>query len=221
MRITVKNVLLYIIGNLIVSIGIYMMIMSKIGVGSWDAVFHNTATLLNSKFWIFNLAFNSLFLLIVLIYRKSFKSLSILVTIGLQTLFLAIWEDFVFKNFALDNMTLQIVLFILAILVIPVGLNFIIISSLPKMIYDEMTFVLMDITKIKSFGIVRIGFEVLAVTIAIIVGLIAGIGLGQVGPGTIIMTFLLGPLIDLYLKFFRRFEDKLEPISEPSSTITT
>lgn len=221
MRITTKNVLLYILGNIIVSLGIYLMIVSKIGVGSWDAVFHNTATLLSSKFWIFNLAFNSLFLIFVMVYRKSFESITILITIAIQTAFLALWEDIVFKGFVLDNLTIQISFFAFAILVIPVGLNFIIISSLPKMIYDEMTFVLMDITKIKSFGIVRIGFEVLAVTIAIIVGLIAGIGLGQVGPGTIIMTFLLGPLIDLYLKFFRRFEDKLEPISEPSSTITT
>lgn len=213
MRITVKNVLLYVTGNLIVSIGIYMMILSKIGVGSWDAVFHNTATLLNSKFWVFNLAFNSLFLIIVLIYRKSFKSLSILVTIGIQTLFLALLEDIIFKNIVLDNLTIQIFFFTLAILVIPIGLNLIIISSLPKMIYDEMTFVLMDITNIQNFGVVRIGFEVFAVTLAIIIGLIAQIGLGQVGIGTIIMTFLLGPLIDFYLKFFQRFEDNLSTIN--------
>lgn len=209
MRITVKNVLLYIFGNLIVSVGIYMMILSKIGVGSWDAVFHNTATLLNSKFWIFNLAFNALFLIIVLIYRKSLKYLSILVTIAIQTLFLALLEDVIFKNIVLNSLTTEIIFFTFAMLVIPVGLNLIIISSLPKMIYDEMTFVLMDITKIKNFGVVRIGFEVFAVTLAIIIGLIANIGLGQVGVGTLIMTFLLGPLIDFYLKFFRRFEDNL------------
>lgn len=130
-------------------------------------------------------------------------------TIAIQTLFLALLEDVIFKNIVLNSLTTEIIFFTFAMLVIPVGLNLIIISSLPKMIYDEMTFVLMDITKIKNFGVVRIGFEVFAVTLAIIIGLIANIGPGQVGVGTLIMTFLLGPLIDFYLKFFRRFEDNL------------
>lgn len=208
MRITKKNLMLYLVGNLIVSFGIYFMVVSSVGIGPWDTVFENLNIITGLGFWFFNLVFNIIFLTFVILYRRSFEYISIAVTIVIQTVFLFFWEKFVFNGYSVDNLAIQITYFTLAILIIPVGLNFIIISSLPKMIYDEMTFVLMDILKSENFGVVRIAFEIIAVLTGLVISLLSGHGIGTLGIGTLVMTFTLGPLINLYLKFFRKFEDK-------------
>lgn len=208
MRVSFKNILLYFLGNLITTFGVNLMLKANVGIGPWDTVFENLKALTNIQFWVFNLIFNFIFLTIVIIYRKSFKSLNIILTILVQALFLFVWEGFIFKNYFPDNLIIRTTLFITSLLLIPLGLNLIIISTFPVLIYEELTFVLMDITKINNFGIVRIGFEALGVTIGLLISLLSSQTIGSIGIGTLVMTFLLGPLINFYLKFFIRFGDK-------------
>ena len=62
----------------------------------------------------------------------------------------------------------------------------------------------MEITRINNFGLVRIGFEVFALMLALLLSFLAGAGIGQVGIGTVLVTLTIGPLINLFLNLYKK-----------------
>jgi len=71
-------------------------------------------------------------------------------------------------------------------------------------VFDEFTLAMMRMFKTKNLVKTRVIIEISAVLTALIIGLLAGIGLGQIRLGTIIFSLSVGSILKLYLKFFER-----------------
>lgn len=207
MVINLKNVSMYLLGLVIMSLGVTLMKLTNIGLGSWDAVIHNFSYILKIPMGIGSLIVNVLLLSFVMIYRKSFKYITVIIPILINMLFLLFWGDFVFVNVVFNTLWSRIGFFIVSLLLLPLSLALMIKSTLPKMIYDEITFILIELFKAKNFGFVRLGFEIFALLLAMVFGLIAGNILMQVGPGTILVTLSLGNLINIFLKLLKYEEN--------------
>lgn len=211
MKINLKNIVLYLLGLVLMSFAVVIMKKTLLGMGAWDAVIVNTQTILNIKLGYASLIINILLLSFVVIYKRSFKNITVIIPIAINTLLLNIWDSYVFNNLEFTSLLSKTISYGLGIILLPFGLSLIIYSGLPKMIYDELTFVLMEIFKIKHFGIIRLGFEVTGLIIAMILGLIGGDILMQIGISTLVVTLLMGPLIDFFLKVFK-YEQKQEVV---------
>lgn len=211
MKINLKNIVLYLLGLVLMSFAVVIMKKTLLGMGAWDAVIINTQTILNIKLGYASLIINILLLSFVVIYKRSFKNITVIIPIAINTLLLNIWDSYVFNNLEFTSLLSKTISYGLGIILLPFGLSLIIYSGLPKMIYDELTFVLMEIFKIKNFGIIRLGFEVTGLIIAMILGLIGGDILMQIGISTLVVTLLMGPLIDFFLKVFK-YEQKQEVV---------
>lgn len=211
MKINLKNIVLYLLGLVLMSFAVVIMKKTLLGMGAWDAVIINTQTILNIKLGYASLIINILLLSFVVIYKRSFKNITVIIPIAINTLLLNIWDSYVFNNLEFTSLLSKTISYGLGIILLPFGLSLIIYSGLPKMIYDELTFVLMEIFKIKHFGIIRLGFEVTGLIIAMILGLIGGDILMQIGISTLVVTLLMGPLIDFFLKVFK-YEQKQEVV---------
>lgn len=211
MKINLKNIVLYLLGLVLMSFAVVIMKKTLLGMGAWDAVIINTQTILNIKLGYASLIINILLLSFVVIYKRSFKNITVIIPIAINTLLLNIWDSYVFNNLEFTSLLSKTISYGLGIILLPFGLSLIIYSGLPKMIYDELTFVLMEIFKIKNFGILRLGFEVTGLIIAMILGLIGGDILMQIGISTLVVTLLMGPLIDFFLKVFK-YEQKQEVV---------
>lgn len=195
---------IYVLGMLVLSFAVTLILRSGLGSGSWDAFNANFSELTKGKISIGRASqiTGLFFLTIILLYRRQPKYLLSLVPIFISGFFIDLWNLVILKNFILSNIYLQILGFIGGTLLLPLGLSIMIQSKLATMVYDEITYILVDVTKMKSFAIVRIFFELFAIVLAIIFGLIAGIGLGEVNLGTVIISFFLGPIITMWNNIF-------------------
>lgn len=203
MTINIKNILLYFIGITLMALSVVLMKETNIGLGSWDAVIVNLQEIIKIDIGYVSVIVNFFLVTFVIVYKRNFKYLLVFIPVIINMFVLNFWDTIVFKDFVLTTLFSRISVFALSTLLLPFGLSLIIISSLPKMIYDEVTFILMDIFKIKSFGVSRLGLEIFALILAMILGLIGSTIFNQIHVGTIIVTFSIGPLINLYLKLFK------------------
>lgn len=200
------KIILYLMGLFILGLAISIVLRTKIGSGAWDAVSFNFHMLTNQKITVGTAGqiIGITLLTIILIYRRKLKYAFTLIPILITGFFIDLWNLIILKNFFINALYAQILFFILAVFLLPFALSLMIQSGLSSMVFDEFTYLLMDILKSKSFTKVRIGFEIFAIVLAITFGLIAGGQLYEVKYGTIVMAFTIGPLIDIYLNLFKK-----------------
>lgn len=111
-----------------------------------------------------------------------------------------IWDIFLFGSWEPNILFLRLLSFVIGLFVLPLGLSLIIMTKFPAMVFDEFTFIMMEIFNVKSFMKVRWGIEVFAMILATIFGFLASIGFGSVNMGTLLISLTIGPLIQWYLK---------------------
>lgn len=192
--------LLYTLGMFIVGFSVSIILRTKIGSGAWDAVNYNLHMLLKQKITVGEASqiIGVTLLIIILLYRRKAKYLITLIPILIMGFIIDLWNLIILKNITLDTLFLQILFFFFMLFLLPFGLAIIIKSDLSSMVFDEMTFVLIDLFKVKSFSKVRISFEIFAVLLAALFGLIAGGQLYEVKYGTVIFAITIGPLVHFY-----------------------
>lgn len=206
MKINLKNILIYFIGLNAVSIGVILTLKTNLGQGSWDAVNFGLSELIHIKLGYASMIINALLLLFITIYRRSFKYINTIIPIILNGLLINFYEYVVFNDFVGSDSLLKYLYLVIGAILLPLGLSLLIISTLPRMIFDEITEALMEITRINNFGLVRISFEVFALMLALLLSFLAGAGIGQVGIGTVLVTLTIGPLINLFLNLYKRLD---------------
>lgn len=217
-KLTPKNIVLYVLGFLIIGLGVIIMERSNLGVGAWDATNFNLNIMLN-KLLSLNFTISkgttslilSFILFIVVAIYKLRKGINLKVIISIILLLIPMftiafvidfWDLLVFSNFYPNLIYIRTILFLVGLFLIPFGLVLIISSNFPATVYDEFTIMLTEVLKVKNFGKVRLGFEIAGVVLATIFTLIAQEGLGYVSVGTVIMAVTIGPLMNVYLKIF-------------------
>lgn len=194
------RILMYVLGMFIAGGGVNFILRSSIGAGSWDAVNDHSRILFGITLGTASLITNFTILTFILIYRKTFKYLIVIIPIfGIATM-MDLWDILILNNIYPEGLLNQILWFIFGSTLLPFGLSLMITTKFPSMVYDEMTFAFMDILHINNFLKVRVGVELLAVVIALIQGLFIGIGFGSVSIGTVILAITIGPMIDFFIK---------------------
>lgn len=202
---TIKNITFYFLGFLILGLGINLMLRSNLGAGAWDATNFNLNDMVSLVIPNITYGTTSFFIgislfIVVFIYRKFQKKiLLMLFPMLLIAGTIDFWDLLVLNNFHPDAFNIRLFLFTMGGLFIPLGLSFVISSNFPGTVFDEFTIMMREVTKIDNFGWVRLGVEITGILLAIIFGLIAGVGLGAVNIGTIIMAVVLGPIMNFYL----------------------
>lgn len=200
----VYKIILYAVGIFITGLGVNLLLRSTFGAGAWDAVNEHQSLLLNITLGTASLITNLTILLFIMIANKSFKYLITLIPIFSIAISMDIWDLVIFSNIVIDTTGLYILSYVLGSLLLPLGLAFMISTGYPSMVYDELTFVFMKLLKVKTFLYVRWGIEGFAIILGILLGVLAGVGLGTIGLGSIIIAFMIGPLISFYLRILKK-----------------
>lgn len=198
-----KKIIRYLFGIFVTTFGVVIIIKANFGAGAWDAVNYNLKELINTTLGQTSIIVNSIILLIIMLYRKNYKYFLIIFSIVLMGLFIDLWNLVILVNIDTSNLLLQFLFYITGVIFLPLGLVIVISSTLPALIIDELTFVVHDILKPKSYIISRLIIEISPVILAIIIGYIAGIGFGAVSVGTIVLALIIAPIINFYLKLFK------------------
>lgn len=193
------NILLYAFGVIFTGLGVNLLLYSTFGAGSWDAVNEHMSLILNITLGTASLITNLSILLFIIVMNKSLKYLISLIPIFMIAVSMDFWDLIIFSRFTLTLPLYYTLLFSLGVLVLPFGLSCIIATKFPSMVYDELTFILMKLSNIPNFLLVRWFVEGFAIILAIVLGFIAGIGFGTIHIGSILIAVVIGPLINFYL----------------------
>jgi uncharacterized protein len=197
-------VLIYFLAIVIAGLGVNLILRAELGAGAWDAANANFSELLNITIGTASAITNLLLLSVVIISHKNLKYLVVLVPIFSIAISIDFWDILILGDFVINIFALKILSMFLGVTLISLALAMMIITKYPAMIYDEVTKLLMVLMKTSSFLKARIVLESSAIVLAIIYGFFAGIGLGAVSYGSVVLAFLIGPLIQFHVRVLEK-----------------
>jgi uncharacterized membrane protein YczE len=197
----------YLLGNILVALGVVTLLKTEIGAGAWDTVTYNLSALTGLTLGISSFLIQSLIVIMITIYRKQLKYVLITVSILLISTFIDFWDLVVYRDYLYEPLYLQIVVFVLAVFVLTFGLSLIILTHYPAAIFDELMLMIMSIFKTEKIFYSRLFVEMFALFLATILGFIAGIGFGAVNLGSFFLALFLPAILSRQLTWMRRYFD--------------
>ena len=202
------------------------LLRASLGVGAWDATNFNLndmiTLLINNAFDAnINITYGttafviSMILLLFVILYKGFQKKHYLVfaSIFFMSLSIDLWNLLILSSFNPEDIYIRWLLFVLSVLILPLGLALLIQSKLAASVYDEFTMVAGELLKIKKFSISKMIIEILGVLLAFIFSVVTHLVqtegiyysiMGHLNFGTAILTLTIGPLIGLYINIFEK-----------------
>jgi len=180
----------YIVGLTLLSLGISTMIIANVGAGAWDAMYVGLSDItgLSVGTWILLVGI-FLILLNGLLLKKIPEFLAV-ITILIIGALIDFWLLVVFSGFLLTDLSLRILMFIGSILIIALGISLYLQSSFARNPMDTLMMAIKVRTG-KSLAFSKTVMEITVFIIALLIG-------GPIGIGTVIVTLLIGPLIQLF-----------------------
>ncbi|QBP42373.1 YczE/YyaS/YitT family protein [Paenisporosarcina antarctica] len=180
----------YLVGLTFLSLGISLIILADLGAGAWDAMYVG----LNEHFglsigtWIFIIGILLIFINALLLKERIDVSAVIpVVTIGFLIDF---WLLFVFDDFQVLVLAIQVAMLVGGVAIIAVGIACYLQSKIARNPMDTLMIAIQTITG-KSMAVSKTMMELGVLIIAFILG-------GPIGFGTIFVTLLIGPMIQLF-----------------------
>jgi uncharacterized membrane protein YczE len=198
MKSVMIRALSYIGGLLIVSFGVTLTILAGLGAGPWDALNVGLANMTRFSVgnWVIFIGILLIFLSATLTRTK--PVIHSLLTIFILGYFIDFWLIVVFRDALFSGFMLQLVILLLGIVIIAFGASIYMQAKFALIPVDGFMFALRDVLGVKLM-IAKTITELVALIVAFIVG-------GPIGVGTILVTFLIGPLIQY---FFPRVEKRI------------
>lgn len=194
-----KRIISFFLGLFILSFGISCTVISGLGAGAWDALAVGLAILsgLTPGTWVILIG---VILIVVnaLLLKKRPEYIAI-VTVLILGYFIDFWLLIVFPNVAFTSLTIQFLTLIGGSIIMGLGIATYLQGKFAVIPIDRFMLAIQTRLKLKLMY-AKTTAEVIALIFASFVG-------GPIGLGTIIVTFSIGPLIQL---FFPRIEKIVE-----------
>lgn len=197
-----KRIILYIISLFLISIGVNMFLLARLGLGSWDVLHNNLTTYFGLTFgtWVFIVGITTV--LISMIFKYDLKSF---LTV-LNSFILGFIIDFFLFNvftFEVVNIWYRIIIFIVGVILLGNGISLLILTKFPPTPPDILMLAISHRFKL-NFTISKTIGEAAVFLIAIIIGYIGGNAFGNIGVGTIILLLTIGIAIELSSKYWKK-----------------
>lgn len=203
----------FLVGLLIMGLGISLIAISNFGNGSWDAV---NIGLSEKTGLSIGVAMNIIAIIQIIIggiINKEFPNMATMVTSIFLGVFIDFWMLFL-NNIKITGYIMQFSVFILALPVLSIGISIYLVSKLPNTPLDYFMLALKS-----KFNLSLMVSKITSESIGLILGFMLG---GTIGVGTIIIILAIGPMIQFLQKPCNDIFDKLsKKVESNSKSITT
>lgn len=210
---------LYIVGVITASLGVFLMKSSTLGLGPWGVAAFELNALLNPILGFFTFGTASTLhtytmILVILIINKNLKSAFVFVSVFLINGMVDVYDFLIFPQWYIPNLELGILSHSVGFFVYCFGSAFLILSTFPGMVLEELTFALMKVLKIKSYPVMRTIVAYFGFVLAFIYGLLSGTNASSITVLSFFLGVAFGPVIQAIVKTIRqsKFAMKLKPI---------
>ena len=202
------RIVFFLVGLLIMGLGISMIIISKFGTGSWDTA--NIA--LSEKTGLsIGICMNIMAVIQIIvggIINKEFPNLATLITSVCLGAFIDFWM-LLLGNIVVTETLMKLMVFILALPITSLGISIYLVSKLPTTPLDYFMLALKS-----KFNLSLMQSKIISESIGLILGFMLG---GTIGIGTIIIIVGISPMMEYLEKPCNNMFDKLSKKSESKS----
>jgi uncharacterized membrane protein YczE len=202
---------LYALGILALGLGVSLYARANLGVAPWDTAILNFQRLLftfdiNITIGQSSLIHTTVLLVIVLIVGQRWQSLMAVIPMIFISLSIDFWDRIVLVEVVTESLNVwtQITFFILATLLMTLGLATIIISGFPPNVYDDFHLTILRVFRIQSFALGRWIIEFMGVGTGLLYALIQGDGFGSITILSFVLAIVFGSFITYFVKLYRR-----------------
>lgn len=200
----ISRVLKYLVGMVFIALGVVLVLKSDLGNSTWDTLHFALHKLLGITVGWAIILVACIVIVVVMILNKSVKYLFMIFPVLFVGPLVDFFNDFIFVSLIAENLYQQTGLFLMGLVFLPLGGSLLIVSTYPAGVFDELMFSIARLTNTDNIVVVRVIMEITAVSLAFIIGLLAGIGRGKIYYGTLIFAFSMGPIIKLLLRLLER-----------------
>jgi uncharacterized membrane protein YczE len=189
------RILVYSLGILLTSLGLALIIKSEMGAANWTALNFYLSKLIGLTVGIWTYLTATVVYLLSSYFDKKWKNPLSVLTIFFIGSALDLW------NMVVSGIVLNGILsYLLGLLLFCLGVAVNIKSTLPPAPYEQLPLVLSKKYNV-SFIFTKIGIEFIAISFAVVVGLVYGNVFEQIYFGTFVFVFALGPIITFFMKW--------------------
>jgi uncharacterized protein len=196
------RILFYIIGLLVTSFGVSLTIKADLGAGAWDALNVGLSKTVGFTVGTWVIIVGIILIIVNALLMKRRPEYLAVIPIFLMGPFIDFWLLIAYPNWEPEGFLYQLVILLLGLTCLSMGISIYLQAKFPLIPIDNFMVALKERLPI-NLGVAKTIGELTALIFAIIFK-------GPIGVGTIIVTFLIGPLIQL---FFQRFEALLKKFS--------
>jgi len=198
------HVLTYILGMIVISFGVVMMLKSGRGLSSWDTLHWSLHKLTGITVGWATIVVALSFTAFVTIVNLNWKYLLMTISIFSVGVLIDYFNLDLLEAFEPSNFLLEWFVYLVGLLVLPLGGSLLIISTYPAGVFDEFMITMMRLLNSDKLLKIRVIMELTAVTVAVILSFIAGEKFGMLNIGTLIFTVSVGFILKTYLAFFEK-----------------
>lgn len=179
---------LYVIGIMMLTLGVSLTVQSNLGAGSIDSINFALAERLNLNLSIVIFAMALVAIVIATCIRRKKPKLTTLITAFLMAIGTEFWV-FVVSSMVPETLIQKILMFSIAIILVCTGLSLYLKPKLPAHPNDDITVSINEVTNMK-IGTAKLIMDTICIVIALLLQ-------GPIGVGTIILTLFVGPGVNL------------------------
>ena len=195
-----ERLLQLVVGHIILTFGISLLVISNVGVGSWDSVFLGLKEHIGGTYGTWSFVIQLVLVLVnslILWKAPEWKSL---IGIGLSSVMIDFWLGFVFNGVVVEPFVVQVAVFGAGIFLLALGIATYIRTAVFNSPFDGLMIATSKRLKV-SLQTARTINEFTAVAIGFVLG-------GPIGVGTIILSFGLGYGIQKNMKWLDKLKAK-------------
>ena len=197
----VRSIGLFLIGTLILALGINLANIANLGIAVYDAYVLNLAEVSGMSFGTMSITMGVLLVIAQLVISRKWQ-MSYLAQLAIALVISFILDFFMYTVFAgiyIDSFMLQVVYFVLANITICLGIAMVLSARLQSFPL-ETTMNLIHQKYFISISKIKYGFDALWLILAIVIGMVGGLETLHIGLGTLVMFSLHGWLINYFYK---------------------
>lgn len=199
------RILQYVIGIFVVTFGAVIMIRSSFGPAPYDVLFVHMKLTTPLTLGLSSLLVQGLIIIGITIARKNVKYLLSFSAVLLGGAALDFWDLIALANFNPTTLMVRIISYPIGVYFITLGLAVVATTRIAAVSFDELMYLIMDLFHTKNVFWVRLSIEASGILLGLIVGLIGGIGFGEIAIGSVIIVFLFPYLLQQQYKFLAKF----------------
>lgn len=210
--------LVYVMGFLIMTLGIAISVKSDLGVSPVSSIPYTMTCVWGIEMGKATILFHAgLVLLQIILLRRAFQMKNLLqIPVGILFGYLTTFSNYL-MTFLPDpgNIAIRLVMMLVSTLLIAIGIFFYVPMDLVPLAGEGAMLAIAQITK-KPFSTIKLIFDISMVVISLITCLVLIHALGSVGLGTVIAAMLVGINLKFITRKFGALRDRIFPVHPAS-----